>query len=120
MLARYLLLDDTEINQISALYLFPAEQAYQMLITWVQRSADPTYAVLGEALSNCLKEDLVLQLAQYTRQQQTATASLLEKREGEVEGVSELSSLWSTVQPHVDSFAKRGYSKVRVQMTFYK
>ena len=117
MLARYLLLEDSEIDHISLSYMFPVEQAYQMLRAWVRRSDDSTFAVLGEALSNCLKEDLVLQLAQYTRQQQS---SLTEKREGEIEGVSELTSLWSTIQPHVDSFAKQGYSKVHVQMTFYK
>lgn len=118
MLGRYLLLDDKVLDSISSTYTFPAEQAIQMLKMWISRSLEPSYQALGEALHNCLKEDLVLELVQYAREQKAN--SLSEGKEGEVSGTTTLSSLWSDLQPFVDSFTKRGYSQVHVQLAFEK
>lgn len=118
MLGRYLMLDDTSLDRISSMYMFPSEQAIQMLKAWINQSADPSYQVLGDALHNCLKDDLVLELVRYTRHKKAK--GLSENREGEVGGVTELSSLWSDLQPFMDSFTRRGYNRVSVHMVFHK
>ena len=118
MLGRYLMLDDTSLDRISSMYMFPSEQAIQMLRAWINQSADPSYQVLGDALHNCLKDDLVLELVRYTRHKKAK--GLSESRAGEVGGVTELSSLWSDLQPFMDSFTRRGYNRVSVHMVFHK
>lgn len=68
MLGRYLELDDQQLATISLLASNPQEGAVQMLNVWRGQSKSlATYTILGEALVNCTKEDLVTIVEEHSR-----------------------------------------------------
>ena len=121
MLGRYLMLEDEEINRISAEYTFTSEQAYQMLRTWMGKDpSTATYAVLIESLHNSLREDLVMEVLQAAKVSQKGLIVQVSENGGAVAFNADLSRLWQTMQPFVDRCTKEGYSHVEVNLRFRK
>ena len=68
MLGRYLELNDQQLAMIPFVESNPQERAVKMLNAWWGQSKSlATYTILGEALVNCTKEDLVTIVEEHSR-----------------------------------------------------
>lgn len=127
MLGRYLGLPDESLDTVSKLGSDSTDMAIQMLKLWLgqsSRTQPVTYRLLGEALMNCMKDELIVVLVSHS-ETLTATRSVTELSHSSRDDDSDMlltvpiSRVLSTIKPIIEDQEREGKVKVTVSLKFH-
>lgn len=122
MLGRYLLVEDKSIEVIAMIGNDSCHQALQMLLLWsTQLGENATYLVLGEALCNCRRDDLVDAVVKHSQdpsiemEEETDVGTI---DSSDITLTVPVDKVWVNLKPFIESRQKSGTSKVTLSLKF--